>query len=95
MLDELYDKNGKVKENTSQDWRDLATQIQTKVIPEIDSAVQKGFKNIGAAATTLKEQMVGGKDENGKKTSGVLDKMGASTDQLKKSLDKAKKATQE
>lgn len=79
MLDQLYDKNGEVKENTGNDWRDFATHITTDVLPNVEKAVQEGIADINAEAFDLQTNMVG--------DDGVLTKIGSSVDTLGTSLD--------
>ena len=85
MLDTLYDENGKVKEQTGQDWMDLATKITKDVLPQINSGVGDTVDLISTAATNLKDKMTG--------DDGALTVIGAKTEDLTKSLEKAEAET--
>ena len=85
MLDTLYDKNGEVKENTGQAWRDFATEV-TNSFENVEDAVTTQMQTARAEADKLKEEMVGDK--------GVLIDIGSGVDTLKESLKGATEQTQ-
>lgn len=85
MLDTLYDKNGEVKENTGQAWRDFATEV-TNSFENVEDAVTTQMQTARAEADKLKDEMVGDK--------GVLNDIGSGVDTLKESLKGATEQTQ-
>lgn len=86
MMDQLYEKSGEVKENTGNDWRDLATQITTEVLPEIENVVSEGINDISSEADSLRELLAG--------DDGVLTQIGSTTDTLTDSLESATDQTE-
>lgn len=86
MLNQLYEKNGEVKENTGNDWRDLATQISEEVLPQIEDEVLAAISEIDINASDLADKLAG--------DNGVLSTIGSSVDKLGESLKGATDQTE-
>ena len=87
MLDTLYDKNGKVKDKTGQDWMDMANLIGDQILPNIVEAVTKADLEMGNQVEDLEDKMVG--------PGGALTKIGSGADNITDSMGEAANATKD